>query len=251
MPRLPQRRDHVVRSITHPVKFTWAEYGQLKNEAYKAKVSVAELIRSRALLRRVKVPRQQPELDEKFQVQLTEIGKRLNALTKKANTQIKADLALTLDVGEVHSLLDQLGEILKQIHEVVSKRSPQSLAIEARRDQAPLVHTRSIRLAPDEYERLKEKAALARTSVTKFLRCSALRQQVATPPPLPVSYWRAHEELSKINNNLCQLQRAVWTAVSLGQAMEFPHQTVENACTQIRSVGLQLVDATDEEACFA
>jgi uncharacterized protein YicC (UPF0701 family) len=251
MPRLPQRRDNVVRSITHPVKFTWAEYGQLKNEAYKAKVSVAELICSRALLTKVKVPRQLPELDKTFQGKLTEIGKRLNTLTKKANTQMKADLALTLDMGEVHSLLDQLGEIQKQIQDVVSSRSPQSLTISAKRDQAPLVHTRSIRLAPDEYERLKEKAALARTSVTKFLRYSALRQPVASPPPLPVSYWRVHEELSKINNNLCQLQRVVNQAVSLGQALEFPHQAVENACRQIRSVGRALVEATDEEAFLA
>lgn len=113
---------------------------------------MAELIRSRALLIKVKVPRQLPELDKTFQVQLTEIGKRLNALTKQANTQMKADLALTLDMGEVHSLLDQLGEIQKQIQEVVSSRSPQSLTISAKRDPAPLVHTRSIRLAPDEYE---------------------------------------------------------------------------------------------------
>jgi len=247
MPRKTQRSDNVVRSVTHPVKFTSVEYGQLKIEAYQKKISVAELIRFAALSRGVKKMPPCPELDEKFLRQLQEVGKPLNVIAKKANTQLLADLALTLKASEIQNLVLELSKILQDILLVVSEQSPQYGAIESRRrfNSAPLSHTRSIRLAPDEYERLKEKAALARTSVSKFLRLAALRQQVVSPPPPPISYWRIHQELSSINNNLRQLLRAVNT---VEYEIEFPHTVVEQALAQIQSVGWQLLGVNDEEA---
>jgi hypothetical protein len=65
-----------------------------------------------------------------------------------------------------------------------------------------------------------------------------------SPPPPPISYWRIHQELSSINNNLRQLLRTVNT---VEYEIEFPHTVVEQALAEIQSVGLQLLGANDEE----
>jgi hypothetical protein len=244
MPRPTQRRDGVVRSITYPVKFTSIEYGQLKMEAYQNNISVAELIRDRALNRTVQTLPPPLELDAKFLEQLLCVGKPLNVIARKANTQRKADLALTLDTDEIQRLLDTLLQILKQIRETISQPSAKPLSIESRRgfNKAPLAHSRSIRLAADEYEYLKQKAALAHTSVSKFMRLAARRQSVVSPPPPPLSHWEIHAALSKITNNLRQLN-----SVLLGQPRDFPLLPIEPTLTQIQSVGWQLLGGTGEE----
>lgn len=247
MPRKTQRSDNVVRSVTHPVKFNSLEYGQIKSEAYKKGVTVAELIRSAALRRKVTPLPPQAELDSNFHKELHAIGLELNQITKEANRTLKAGNALVLNIDQLTTLLERLGEVLEKIQSQLKERSPQ-LPIESRRfDKNPLPHVRSIRLTPDEYELLKQKAHTARTSVTKFLRRAALRLQVVEPPPPPASHWKIHSLLSDILNNLNQLYAAVERATVSGQQVGSPTKLVVKLIKQMRLVGLQLLDATDEE----
>lgn len=239
--------------MTHPVQFTSGEYGRLKRQAYNSEVSVAELIRSAALSRTVTPPPPPVDLDDAFHRDLRQIGRSLNSIAKKVNQAAKAGNALYLDADQVQTLLVRLREVLERIQNELQQRTPIGNPIEPRRhfNKTPKVHVRSIRLARDEYELLKHKAHQAKTSVTRFLRQAALRLQVVEPPPPSECCWIIHAELSDIKNNLNQLSRAVSHAIEQGQRLSFPQELVEKLLQQIPEIGLQLLDATEEEVELA
>jgi hypothetical protein len=63
----------------------------------------------------------------------------------------------------------------------------------------------SVRLAPSEYETIKQKARKAKVTIPQFIRRAALRIQVTQLPPPPVINWKLYKELGSINVNLRQL----------------------------------------------
>jgi hypothetical protein len=69
----------------------------------------------------------------------------------------------------------------------------------------------SVRLAPDEYETIKQKAQKAKVTIPQFIRRAALRIQVTQLPPPPVINWKLYRELGCINVNLRQLAKTLPT----------------------------------------
>ncbi len=251
MPRPTQRLDGVVRNIRQPVAFTSEEYGQLKRQAYECNLTLTELIRFRSLRCRISKPTAYPKIDDQLHKDLNSLGISLNQIAKRVNLAISIDSNPSLHSCQLNQLLAHLSSILESIQSQLATVERKTLAIESRRLSAfntPLDRKLSVRLAPDEYESLKQKASSARISIAQLLRRAALRLSIAEPPPPPLSYWKIHAELSRITNNLRQLLRAV----NITQMeIEFPHETVFQALGKIQSVGLQLLGVPDEEAQFA
>ncbi|HBY81234.1 MAG TPA: hypothetical protein DEG47_30520, partial [Cyanobacteria bacterium UBA11148] len=96
--------------------------------------------------------------------------------------------------------------------------------------------------APSEYETIKHKARLAKTSIPQFLRKAALRQPITQPPPPPVINWKLYKELGSINVNMKQLAKKLLTITD--ELLDFIGQVRQ---TQIHLVGAQEVsgDETD------
>jgi len=248
MPRPTQRRDDVVCNIRQPVAFTSEEYGQLKRQAYECNLTLTELIRFRSLRCRISKPTAYPQLDEQLHKDLSSLGISLNQIVKRVNLAISIDSNPSLHSCQLNQLFARLSTILESIQSQLATVERKTLAIESRRlstNNTPRERRLSVRLAPDEYESLKQKASSGRISIAQLLRRAALRLSIAEPPPPPLSYWKIHGELSRITNNLRQLLRAVNIAE---MEIEFPHETVFQALIQIQSVGLQLLGANDEEA---
>jgi predicted DNA-binding ribbon-helix-helix protein len=206
MSRPTQRRDGVVRSIRQPVAFYLTEYGQLKRSAYENNISVSELIRFRALTRKVERPKEPPLLDEQLYKDLKKLGIDLNQVTHKVNAAVNVDIDPSIYTDKVKQLNSRLSLLLSQIRKeletAVSQRSP----IESRKvDKSQLERRLSVRLAPDEYETIKQKARRAKVTIPQFIRRAALRQQVTQLPPPPVINWKLYKELGSINVNMRQL----------------------------------------------
>jgi hypothetical protein len=212
MPRPTQRRDGVVRIIRQPVAFSFVEYGQLQREAYDSNISVSELIRFRGLARKVERPKEPPLLDEQLYKELNSLGIDLNQVTHKVNAAISVDIDPGIYTDKVKELNSRLSLLLFQIHTGLETADLKPLPIESRKiDKSKLERRLSVRLAPDEYETIKQKARKAKTSIPQFLRASALRQQVTQLPPPPVINWKLYKELGSINVNMRQLAKKLPT----------------------------------------
>jgi hypothetical protein len=238
MARPTQRRDGVVRSIRQPVAFSFAEYGQLLREAYENNMSVSELIRWRCLTRKVERPHEPPLLDEQLYRELNSLGIELNQVTHKVNAAVNIDIDPDIYIDKVQQLNVRLDSLLNQIHKTLETADSLSLPIESRQGcKTPKQHRLSVRLAPDEYETIKNKARLAKTSIPQFLSKAALRQKVTQPPPPPVINWKLYKELGSINVNLRQLTKklSIITEVTL------------NLIEQVRQTQMQLIGAQSEE----
>lgn len=208
MPRPTQRLDGVVRSIRQPVAFSFAEYGQLQREAYDSNISVSELIRFRGLARKVERPKEPPLLDEQLYKELNSLGIDLNQVTHKVNAAISVDIDPSRYIDKVKELNSRLSLLLFQIHTGLETADLKRLPIEPRKiDKSKLERRLSVRLAPDEYEKITQKAHKAKTSIPQFLRKAALRQQVTQLPPPPFINWQLYKELGSINVNLRQLAK--------------------------------------------
>jgi hypothetical protein len=208
MPRPTQRLDGVVRSIRQPVAFSLIEYGQLKREAYENNMSVSELIRWRCLTRKVERPPEPPLLDEQLYSDLKKLGIELNQVTHKVNAAVNIDIDPGIYIDKVQQLNSRLDSLLNQIRQPLETADSSPLPIESKQtDKSHSERKLSVRLAPDEYETIKHKARLAKTSIPQFLRKAALRQKVTQPPPPPVINWKLYKELGSINVNLRQLAK--------------------------------------------
>jgi hypothetical protein len=206
MPRPTQRLDGVVRSIRQPVAFSLIEYGQLKRSAYDNNLSVSELIRFRGLTRKVERRSEPPELDEQLHFDLNSLGIDLNQVTHKVNAAVNVDIDGCIYIDKVKELNSRLDSLLSQICKQLETADSCRLPRESRQaDKSHKERRLSVRLAPDEYETIKNKARLAKTSIPQFLRLSALRQPVTQPPPPPVINWKLYKELGSINVNMRQL----------------------------------------------
>lgn len=208
MPRPTQRRDCVVRSIRQPVAFSFSEYGQLQREAYDSNISVSELIRFRALTRKVERSRELPLLDEQLYKELNSLGIDLNQVTHKVNAAFCVDIDNSRYIDKVKELNSRLSNLLFQIHTGLETADFLSLPIESRKiDKSYSERRLSVRLAPDEYESIKQKAHKAKVTIPQFIRRAALRIQVTQLPPPPVINWQLYRELGSINVNLRQLAK--------------------------------------------
>ena len=206
MPRPKKRLDGVARNIRQPVAFSFSEYGQLQREAYDSNISVSELIRFRSLTRKVERPASPPLLDEQLYKNLNSLGIDLNQLTHKVNAAVNVDIDPSIYTDKVKELNSRLSLLLSRIHKELETVVPQRLPIESRKvDKSKYKRRLSVRLAPDEYETIKQKARKAKTSIPQFLRKAALRQQVTRLPPPPVINWKLYKELGSINVNMRQL----------------------------------------------
>jgi hypothetical protein len=206
MPRPTQRRDGVVRSIRQPVAFSVAEYGQLQSNAYDSNVSVSELIRFRALTRKVERFREPPLLNEQLYKELNSLGIDLNQVTYKVNAAVNVDIDPSRYIDKVKQLNSRLSLLLFQIHTGLETADLKRLPIESRKmGQSQSERRLSVRLAPDEYETIKQKARKAKVTIPQFIRRAALRIQVTQLPPPPVINWKLYKELGSINVNLRQL----------------------------------------------
>jgi hypothetical protein len=243
MPRPTQRRDGVVRSIRQPVAFSLIEYGQLKRSAYENNMSVSELIRWRCLTRKVERPKEPLLLDEQLYSDLKELGIFLNQVTHKVNTAVNIDIDPDIYIDKVQQLNVRLDSLLNHIRQPLETASSSRLPIESKQtDKSPSSRRLSVRLAPDEYETIKHKARLAKTSIPQFLRKAALRKLVTQPPPPPVINWKLYKELGSINVNLRQLAKRLPTITD--ELLDFIGLVRQ---TQIHLVGAQelLGDETD------
>ncbi len=206
MSRPTQRRDGVVRSIRQPVAFSFAEYGQLQRNAYDSNVSVSELIRFRALTRKVERPPEPPLLNEQLYKELNSLGIDLNQVTHKVNAAVNVDIDCRKYTDKVKQLNSRLSLLLFQIHTGLETADLKRLPIESRKiDKSYSERRLSVRLAPDEYETIKQKARKAKVTIPQFIRRAALRIQVTQLPPPPVINWKLYKELGSINVNLRQL----------------------------------------------
>ncbi len=206
MPRPTQRRDGVVRAIRQPVAFSFAEYGQLQRNAYDSNVSVSELIRFRALTRKVERPPEPPLLNEQLYKELKKLGIDLNQVTYKVNAAVNVDIDPSRYIDKVKQLNSRLSLLLFQIHTGLETADLKRLPIESRKiDKSQSERRLSVRLAPDEYETIKQKARKAKVTIPQFIRRAALRIQVTQPPPPPVINWKLYKELGSINVNMRQL----------------------------------------------
>jgi hypothetical protein len=98
--------------------------------------------------------------------------------------------------------------LLSQIHFILEIADSRSLPIESRKvDKSKSSRRLSVRLAPDEYETIKQKAQKAKVTIPQFIRRAALRIQVTQLPPPPVINWKLYKELGSINVNLRQLAK--------------------------------------------
>jgi hypothetical protein len=212
MPRPTQRRDGVVRSIRQPVAFSFEEYGQLQRNAYDSNVSVSELIRFRALTRKVERPPEPPLLNEQLYKELNSLGIDLNQVTHKVNTAVNVDLDPGIYTDKVKQLNSRLSLLISQIHTGLETASSKSLLRESFKiDKSYSERRLSVRLAPDEYETIKQKARKAKVTIPQFIRRAALRIQVTQLPPPPVINWQLYRELGSINVNLRQLAKKLPT----------------------------------------
>jgi predicted DNA binding CopG/RHH family protein len=199
MPRPTQRIDGVVRNIRQPVTFSVEEYGQLQRSAYDSNITVSELIRFLCLTRKVERPKEPPLLDEQLHKDLKKLGIDLNQVTHKVNAAVNVDLDPGIYTDKVKELNSRLSLLLSQIHTGLETASSKSLPIESRKNDKSKSERRvSVRLAPDEYETIKQKAHKAKTSIPQFLRKAALRQDVTQLPPPPVINWQLYRELGSI-----------------------------------------------------
>ena len=212
MPRPKKRRDNVVRSIRQPVAFSFEEYGQLQRNAYDSNVSVSELIRFRALTRKVERPKEPPLLDEQLHKDLKKLGIDLNQVTHKVNSAVNVDLDPGIYTDKVKELNSRLSLLLSQIHTGLETASSKSLLRESFKiDKSYSERRLSVRLAPSEYETIKQKARKAKVTIPQFIRRAALRIQVTQLPPPPVINWKLYRELGSINVNLRQLAKKLPT----------------------------------------
>jgi hypothetical protein len=206
MSRPKKRRDGVVRNIRQPVAFSFEEYGQLQREAYDSNISVSELIRFRALTRKVERPRELPLLDEQLYKELNSLGIDLNQVTHKANAAISVDIDPSRYIDKVKELNSRLSLLLFQIHTGLETADLKRLFGESRKiDKSYSERRLSVRLAPDEYETIKQKARRAKVTIPQFIRRVALLLQVTQLPPPPVINWQLYRELGSINVNMTQL----------------------------------------------
>jgi hypothetical protein len=210
--------------------FAFEEYGQLKRSAYDSNISVSELIRFRGLARKVERPKEPPLLDEQLYKELNSLGIDLNQVTHKVNAAVNIDIDPGIYTDKVKELNSRLSLLLSQIHKGLETAVPQRLPIESRKvDKSKSSHRLSVRLAPDEYETIKQKAHKAKTSIPQFLRKAALRQQVTQLPPPPVINWQLYRELGSINVNLRQLAKKLLTITdTLLDVIGFVRQTQIN-----------------------
>jgi hypothetical protein len=208
MSRPTQRLDGVVRSIRQPVAFSFAEYGQLQRNAYDSNVSVSELIRFRALTRKVERPPEPPLLNEQLYKELNSLGIDLNQVTHKVNAAVNVDIDPSKYTDKVKQLNSRLSLLLFQIHTGLETADLKRLPIESFKiDKSKSSRRLSVRLAPDEYETIKQKARKAKVTIPQFIRRAALRIQVTQLPPPPVINWKLYKELGSINVNLRQLAK--------------------------------------------
>jgi hypothetical protein len=214
--------------------FTFEEYGQLKRSAYDSNISVSELIRFRGLSRKVERPKEPPLLDEQLYKELNSLGIDLNQVTHKVNAAVNISFDPGIYTDKVKELNSRLSLLLSQIHKGLETAVPQRLPIESRKvDKSKSSHRLSVRLAPDEYETIKQKAHKAKTSIPQFLRLSALRQQVTQLPPPPVINWKLYKELGSINVNMRQLAKKLPTITD----------TLLDLIGQVRQTQIHLVGA--------
>ena len=212
MSRPTQRIDGVVRSIRQPVAFSFAEYGQLQREAYDSNISVSELIRFRSLTRKVERNASPPLLDEQLYKDLNSVGIDLNQVTHKVNAAVNVDIDPSKYTDKVKQLNSRLSLLLFQIHTGLETADSLRLPIESRKiDKSYSERRLSVRLAPDEYETIKQKARKAKVTIPQFIRRAALRIQVTQLPPPPVINWKLYKELGSINVNLRQLAKKLPT----------------------------------------
>jgi hypothetical protein len=236
MPRPTQRLDGVVRSIRQPVAFSFIEYGQLKRSAYENNMSVSELIRWRCLTRKVERPKEPPLLDEQLYRDLNSLGIDLNQVTHKVNAAVNIDIDPGIYIDKVQKLHVRLGSLLNQIRQQLEIASSSRLPIESKQtDKSPSERRLSVRLAPDEYETIKHKAHVAKTSIPQFLRKAALRQKVTKAPPPPVINWKLYKELGSINVNMKQLAFNLPTITD----------TLLELIGQVRQIQIHLVGAQE------
>lgn len=212
MPRPKKRLDGVARNIRQPVAFSFSEYGQLQREAYDSNISVSELIRFRSLTRKVERPASPPLLNEQLYKELNSLGIDLNQVTHKVNAAISVDIDPGIYTDKVKELNSRLSLLLSQIHTGLETASSKSLLIESFKiDKSYSERRLSVRLAPDEYETIKQKARKAKVTIPQFIRRAALRIQVTQLPPPPVINWQLYRELGSINVNLRQLAKKLPT----------------------------------------
>ena len=236
MPRPTQRLDGVVRSIRQPVAFSLIEYGQLKRSAYDNNLSVSELIRFRGLTRKVERRSEPPELDEQLHFDLNSLGIDLNQVTHKVNAAVNVDIDGCIYIDKVKELNSRLDSLLSQICKQLETADSCRLPRESRQaDKSHKERRLSVRLAPDEYETIKNKARLAKTSIPQFLRLSALRQPVTQPPPPPVMNWKLYKELGSINVNMRQLAKKLPTITD----------TLLDMIGRVRQTQINLVGASE------
>lgn len=175
-------------------------------------MSVSELIRWRCLTRKVERPPEPPLLDEQLYSDLKELGIELNQVTHKVNAAVNIDIDPDIYIDKVSQLNSRLDSLLSQIRQQLETADSLSLAIESRKvDKSHSERRLSVRLAPSEYETIKHKARLAKTSIPQFLRKAALRQPVTQLPPPPVINWKLYKELGSINVNMRQLAKKLPT----------------------------------------
>lgn len=114
MPRPAARKDGVPRKINHPVRFAEDEYEQLKQKAYKARISVSEFIRRAATRRKVVEPPPPPQLNWKIYEELGRIGNNLNQLVKGLNQAVKQGQDVKLDPENVQEIVSKLSQLLRE-----------------------------------------------------------------------------------------------------------------------------------------
>jgi hypothetical protein len=230
MPRPTQRLDGVVRSIRQPVAFSFSEYGQLQREAYDSNISVSELIRFRALTRKVERRSEPPLLDEQLYKELNSLGIDLNQVTHKVNAAISVDIDPSKYTDKVKQLNSRLSLLLFQINTGLETADYLRLLGESRKIEKSHKQCRlSVRLAPDEYATIKQKARRAKVTIPQFIRRAALRIQVTQLPPPPVINWQLYRELGSINVNLMQLAKKLPTITdTLLDVIGFVRQTQIN-----------------------
>jgi multidrug resistance efflux pump len=201
-------------------------------------MSVSELIRWRCLTRKVERPPEPPLLDEQLYFDLNSLGIDINQVTHKVNAAVNIDIDPDIYIDKVKQLNSRLDSLVSQIHKTLETADSLSLPIESRQaDKSHKERKLSVRLAPDEYETIKQKAQKAKTSIPQFLRLSALRQQVTQPPPPPVINWKLYKELGSINVNMRQLAKKLPTITD----------TLLDVIGQVRQTQMQLIGALAEE----
>jgi hypothetical protein len=109
-----KRDDGVARKITHPVRFAADEYEQLKQKAYRARISISEFIRRAALRRKVVEAPPPLQLNWMLYKEAHAIGANLNQLVKAVNRAVKAGQHVNVNLEELKELVEPAVKVFRE-----------------------------------------------------------------------------------------------------------------------------------------